>query len=226
MNELFEERKKYVYKIIMEDILSVLKYDGQPLMCDVGCADGSFTKIFGSVFKVFGVDISRECVDKARIAGVNAYKVDVSSERLPFEDNFFHVVHMGEVIEHLINPDFAIREVRRVLKEDGFLVLSTPNLACWYNRLLLLLGIQPIFSEVSTVKIFGRPGQQVVGHLRLFTLRTLKEFLKYHRFKIIKIKGTSFDKLPTLIRKVDKFFTKIPSLSSIIIIVAQKEDEN
>lgn len=210
----------------MENILGVLKYDGQPLMCDVGCADGSFTKIFGSVFKVFGVDISQELVDKARQAGVNACKVDVSSERLPFEDNSFHVVHMGEVIEHLANPDFAIREVRRVLKKDGFLVLSTPNLACWYNRILLLLGIQPIFSEVSTIKIFGRPGQQVVGHLRLFTLRALKEFLKYHGFKIIKIKGTSFDKLPTPIRKVDKFFSKIPSLSSIIIIVAQKEDEN
>jgi 2-polyprenyl-3-methyl-5-hydroxy-6-metoxy-1,4-benzoquinol methylase len=87
---------------------------------------------------------------------MNAYELDVSSERLPFQDGYFDVVYMGDVIEHLTNPDFAINEVARVIKTNGFLVLSTPNLACWLNRLLLLLGMQPLFSEVSTAKTFGR----------------------------------------------------------------------
>lgn len=48
-------------------------------------------------------------------------------------------------------------------------MLSTPNLAAWYNRALLLAGVQPVFSEVSLRAIHGRPGTEVVGHLRLYT---------------------------------------------------------
>jgi 2-polyprenyl-3-methyl-5-hydroxy-6-metoxy-1,4-benzoquinol methylase len=59
---------------------------------------------------------------------------------------------LRDVIEHLLNPDLAICGVLRVLKRGGFLVLSAPNLAKWLNRLLLFLGLQPRYSEVSTVK--------------------------------------------------------------------------
>jgi len=66
---------------------------------------------------------------------VNAYAVDVSSKRLPFSwDRFFNIVDMSDVIEHLVNPDFAVEEVARVIKTDGYRVLSTPNLASWLNR--------------------------------------------------------------------------------------------
>ena len=57
------------------------------------------------------------------------------------------------------------------------MLLSTPNLAAWYNRVLLALGVQPVFTEVSLRGIFGRPGSVVAGHLRIFTRSALAQLL-------------------------------------------------
>ena len=80
---------------------------------------------------------------------------------------------MSELIEHLVDTDSALDEAWRVLKPGGWLLLSTPNLAAWYNRGLLALGVQPVFSEVSLRGVFGRPGTVVAGHLHMFTRRHL-----------------------------------------------------
>ncbi len=63
---------------------------------------------------------------------------------------------MEEVIEHLYNSDLVISEIYRILKRNGILILSTPNLASWINRLVLLLGYQPFSHDVSFIKGFGR----------------------------------------------------------------------
>jgi 2-polyprenyl-3-methyl-5-hydroxy-6-metoxy-1,4-benzoquinol methylase len=207
-----------------------LSQNGKKLL-DIGCGDGSFIIKFEKCCMLFGVDISQKAVEKAKKAGISAFKVDVSCEKLPFNDEFFDIVYMGDVIEHLINPDHAVHEVGRVVKSKGFLVLSTPNLASWLNRLLLFLGMQPMFSEVSTVRHFGRLHMRKiqmghstpVGHLRLFTNRALKEFLSYHRFKVMKVEGAPYLELPSsVLNTVDRILSAIPSLASITIVVAQK----
>jgi len=192
---------------------------------DVGCGDGNFLERVVSLDKrieTWGVDISSLAIKKAKEKGFRAFTVDVCKEKLPFGDLFFDLVYMGEVIEHLFDPDFAIKEVRRTLKKEGVLILTTPNLAAWHNRLLLFLGYQPLFSEVSTKRIFGRPGQTLVGHLRLFTLRALKDFLTYYQFKIMKTEGACFFAFSSPLKEVDKIFSNFLSLSSTLVVVAKK----
>jgi len=231
IHEVVESRRsKLCYKLIM-DLLCVMISSGKSRksarILDVGCGDGSFISQFKGDCNVFGVDISSRAIRKAKEAGIIAYKVDVSCEKLHFKEGYFDIVYMGDIIEHLTDPDFAVQEVKRVLKKDHFLVLSTPNLACWYNRLLLLLGFQPVFSEVSTAKLFGgvRTASNAfpVGHLRLFTLKALKEFLNFHGFKVVVIKGAFHERLPRPVKAVDVISSKIPSLSSILIGVAKKK---
>jgi len=206
---------------------SLIKNYNSKRVLDVGCGDGSFSLKIQNFTKniVYGIDVSETAVKLSIKKGINAIKCNINYERLPFKDEFFDIIFMGEVIEHLSNPDFAIKEIRRVLKDKGVLILSTPNLACWYNRLLLALGIQPIFSEVSTKKIFGRPGSQPVGHLRLFTLSTLKEFLKFYGFEVKKIKGATFESLPSWMIELDKLLSVYPQVSSILIVKAIKLDK-
>jgi len=218
------ERSEICYDLIIDLLTNEISRRGRTTILDIGCGDGSFIINFKEYCEVFGVDISWRAIKRAKEAGVNAYKMNISCEKLPFENEYFDIVYLGDVIEHLINPDFTINEVSRVMKTKGFLVLSTPNLACWLNRLLLLLGIQPLFSEVSTIKIFGRPGSFPVGHLRLFTYKALKEFLTYYRFKIVKDVGAPFEKLPKILSGIDRIFSKIPSLSSIVIVIARKNE--
>ncbi|MDH5754020.1 MAG: class I SAM-dependent methyltransferase [Candidatus Bathyarchaeota archaeon] len=221
------KRSEICYNLVIDLITREINRRRRKKILDIGCGDGSFIVRFKKYCEVFGVDISSRAIKIAKEAGVDAYKVNVSCEKLPFEGEYFDVVYMGDVIEHLINPDLAVNEATRVIKSNGFLVLSTPNLACWLNRLLLLLGMQPLFSEVSTVRNFGRfgrPGSFPVGHLRLFTYEVLKEFLTYYRFKIVNVVGAPCEGLPKVLSKMDRIFSKIPSLSSIVIVVARKNE--
>lgn len=221
------KRSEICYNLIIDLITNEISRRGRKKILDIGCGDGSFIIRFKKYCEVFGVDVSRRAIKIAKEAGIDAYTVDVSCEKLPFEDEYFDIVYMGDVIEHLVNPDFAINEAARVIKSNGFLVLSTPNLASWLNRLLLLLGMQPLFSEVSTIRNFGRLGRSgsfPVGHLRLFTYEALKEFLIYYRFKIINVVGANYEGLSKLLSKIDRIFSKIPSLSSIVIVIARKNE--
>jgi methionine biosynthesis protein MetW len=221
------KRSKICYNLILNLITNKIASGRKNRILDIGCGDGSFIIRFKKHCETFGVDVSQNAVKMAKEAGMNAYEVDVSSKRLPFQDEYFDIIYMGDVIEHLTNPDFAINEVARVIKTNGFLVLSTPNLASWINRLLLLLGMQPLFSEVSTVKTFGRGPRSYdffpVGHLRLFTYKALKEFLTYYRFNIVKVEGADYEGLPKALAIIDKIFSKIPGLSSTVIMIARKK---
>jgi SAM-dependent methyltransferase len=220
------KRSKICYNLILNLITSKISSRRKNRILDIGCGDGSFIVKFKKYGETYGVDVSEKAIKIAKEASVDAYKVDISFEKLPFPDEYFNIVYMGDVIEHLINPDFAIKEVNRVLKLDGFLVLSTPNLASWINRFLLLFGMQPLFSEVSTSKTFGRGPRSYnffpVGHLRLFTFRALKEFLTYYRFNILTVEGASYENLPKIVADIDRILSKIPSLASDTIVIADK----
>ncbi|WMT44431.1 MAG: class I SAM-dependent methyltransferase [Cuniculiplasma divulgatum] len=169
------------------------------------------------------VDIDRMSVTKAKDAGFKSISLDLSHEILPFSDNHFDLVYMGELIEHLLNPDFSIREIYRVTKSGGKIIITTPNLASWYNRILLLAGMAPINIEVSTEEVVGRKfkflgnGSPPVGHIRLFTERAMVEFLQkkgiYH-FHIIGYERGDV--------KFDRLFSKFPSIASGIIVEITK----
>ena len=108
--------------------------------------------------------------------------------RLPFEDASFDVIHSNQVIEHLWNTDNMLREIRRLLKPDGYAVVSTNNLASWHNVVSLTMGWQPPPCHASDELIVGNPAglrEGVTGargqmHLRLFTGRALAGVARYH----------------------------------------------
>ncbi|MEM2888478.1 MAG: class I SAM-dependent methyltransferase [Candidatus Bathyarchaeia archaeon] len=218
------DRSKKAVKILEGIIASHSNMEMKIL--EIGCGSGEFLERVARLserIKVWGVDISKLAIDKVKQKGFEGFALDISRQKTPFPDNFFDVIYAGDVVEHLFDPDFMISEVKRVLKDGGFMILSTPNLASWYNRIMLFFGFQPVFSEISTKKVFGRPGKKIVGHIRLFTLRGLKEFLLYYDFDIVKIEGAYFHAFSSLQLLMDKLFSHFPSFSSIIIITARNK---
>jgi len=196
---------------------------------ELGCGDGSLVMEVANALgirDVYGVDIDEVALKKAEGRGVKVFKADLNSDPLPFKDGFFDVVLMEEVIKHLTNPDNAIKEAHRVLKIGGAFLLSTPNLAWWLNRLALLFGYQPYWSEVSTIYNVGkfRRDQRLPlsGHLRLYTHRALKQLLELHGFKVIASKGMTYGNLPLVLRHLDGLVSKMPSLAQIIMVLARK----
>jgi len=172
-------------------------------------------------------DISPAAVNACRERGLNAGVLDIDQEDLPLPDSSVDVVLMTEVIEHLVDPDRALQRVRRVLNANGHLVLSTPNIACVINRVMLPIGLQPFHSEVSTRLVLGRrfaflgEGAKPVGHLRLFTYRALSQVLQLNGFRVEDARGATVLKQPAF-RTMESLFNWRPSLASLMVVLAAK----
>jgi SAM-dependent methyltransferase len=198
---------------------------GAQRIVDVGCGDGSATHLVSGLSArntVIGVDWSATALARARARGLLVVQGGVDNSGLPLADGCADVVIMSELIEHLVDTDTAVEEVRRVLRPGGVLLLSTPNLAAWFNRGLVGLGIQPVFSEVSLRGIYGRPGHEVVGHLRLFTRRALVEFLAARGFRCERVLGAPYHDVPRVLRPLDRSLSRWPSMASILLVQARR----
>jgi len=203
----------------------------RPLVAvDIGCGDGMATAVAvarceqtpGANVTIIGLDWSCTALDRARRRGVPVARAAIDGSGLPLASGSVDVVIMSELIEHLVDTDAALAEAGRVLVPGGRLLLSTPNLAAWYNRVLLAFGIQPIFTEVSLRRIYGRPGRDVVGHLRIFTRRALEEILVATGFVEIDITGAPYHDVPRPFRPIDRLLCRAPSFSSILLASARR----
>lgn len=93
----------------------------------------------------------------------------------PHQDGEFDMVLCCEILEHLaMDPSHMLREIHRVLRPDGFLVLTTPNVASIENMLTLARGCS-IYHAYSGFGIYGR-------HAREYTPRELEILLRSHHF--------------------------------------------
>ena len=198
-------------------------------LLDVGCRFGRNLVAFAEVLpsaRLVGTDIAPNAVEYIRNLGFEGQVCDASVV-LPFENDSFDVVTCGEVLEHVINTDRLLEEVRRTLHPDGLAILTTPNLAYFPNRALLLLGIQPIFTETSLKRNMGRmtkwlgQGTPTQGHLKIFTLPALKELLADCGLRIQSIEGYRFvDSGPAAL--IDALLRLKPSFAAGFIVCARR----
>ena len=165
-------------------------------------------------WEVSALDISEELVSQIRDRGIEARVHDLSSRPLPFEDQTFEAVFAGEIIEHLVDTSGFLEQLRRVLRPGGVLVLTTPNLASIENRLRLLFGRYPIWVEYALSD---------QGHVRAYTLPTLRSHLRSTGFQVEEIGGnwvplvpqrwTDDLRVPALARTGDWF----PTLAQVLV---------
>jgi 2-polyprenyl-3-methyl-5-hydroxy-6-metoxy-1,4-benzoquinol methylase len=183
---------------------------------DIGCHDGTLLSLVKNRNNnFFGLDASGWAVEEARRKNIDVRQFFFDDAiRLPHEDGFFDLVVAGEIIEHIFDTDFFLSEIRRVLKPEGRLLISTPNVASLGRRLLLLLGRNPHF-EISP----NEP--ESAGHIRYFTFETLGRILAKHRFKILRTKSDCVNFSGNGKRRSKKLAGIFPKLGASIICLAE-----
>jgi len=144
---------------------------GAPL--DVGCSSGFFLLLMG---RGIGLDYG-ENVDICIRRGLKVLQVNLEAEPFPFEDGSFTVVTCLEVIEHLRHPEKMLKEIRRVLGDEGVLLLSTPNTKSpvWIIRDLLISS--PLLSRLYAGRVF-------IPDVRRYSLEDAKRLLTKTGFSI------------------------------------------
>lgn len=102
-------------------------------LLDVGCGDGSVLMLAESKgWEAVGVDVDPDAVAHARRRGLTAHSGRLADQR--FAEAAFDLVLMNHVIEHVHDPLGTLKEIRRILRPDGQLVVTTPNADSWGHR--------------------------------------------------------------------------------------------
>jgi SAM-dependent methyltransferase len=194
-------------------ILEALPAGHGGALLDLGTHRGDFTVRLAdrlAAQRVAGVELIERHASAARARGIDVTLADLD-DGLPFDSESFDVVHANQVLEHVRGTDVFMREVRRVLRPNGLACISTNNLSSWHNVISLGLGLQPMPMHVSDEIIVGNPlnpehgwGHRDAGrtHLRLFTVRALKELAAYHGLALERLRSVGYYPLPPLVARV------------------------
>jgi ubiquinone/menaquinone biosynthesis C-methylase UbiE len=114
---------------------------------EIGCGAGLFCfDLAQTAGRVVGIDISEVVLDFARRVQAHLQCENVGlqhgdAEQLPFPDREFDLIVCSEVLEHLLDPAGALREMRRVLKDTGTVILTTPCAASLSDGTMRLLRL-------------------------------------------------------------------------------------
>jgi len=114
-----------VHRTRFKAIMRIVNLQKDEKIADIGCAQGLFTCEFqkrGAT--AYGVDIHKYSKNSRNHCGYEPIYVEASIYDLPFEDNFFDKAFVSEMITSLDDPIRGLKEVNRVLKNDGVLILS------------------------------------------------------------------------------------------------------
>lgn len=118
------------------DYLERIKPRGRFL--DVGCGNGQFVYWANSRgFQAEGVEVNERTAEYAQLQGLKVFNGFL--ENAPLEHGSFDIVFLGELIEHVTNPRDMIHRCKALLKSDGLLVITTPNIDCLWSRSTLRL---------------------------------------------------------------------------------------
>lgn len=158
------------YKKQLKEIRKIFKKDGKLL--DYGCSIGMFlnnTRLFG--FKPYGYDINRINLLKAE----KKFAINILPENFLYDskyDNFFDIITMWDVLEHIEDPINILSRLNLKLKPNGLLVVQCPNMDSYE------------FLKLGKEWNWLTPGD----HLLFFTINTLSKVLLAGGFLPFKVK--------------------------------------
>jgi 2-polyprenyl-3-methyl-5-hydroxy-6-metoxy-1,4-benzoquinol methylase len=188
----YEDKALTIERNYLPKILERVKLGKGFNVLDIGCAFGYFLKFCDNLgCNTCGIDVSEYAIERAQKETIAKLYVHDVERGLPiFQDNFFDLVTMFDVIEHLANPYNVLRETHRILKPHGRLAITTPNLNAIERFCRKILRNEKMWH-----------GFVDEAHLYLFTMMSLRFLVERAKFKIVNLE-TPFHPLPKIVQRM------------------------
>jgi SAM-dependent methyltransferase len=127
--ELYELEERHWWfrgrRCVIRALIGLASLPPEPEILDAGCGTGANLVHFGPLGRARGVDPSAEAVEYCRRRGLEGVS-QARLEALPFDDASFDLLLACDVLEHIEDDDGALRELRRVARRDGTLLITVP----------------------------------------------------------------------------------------------------
>ena len=171
---------------------------------DVGCWDGNMGEYLSKSKScvVDGIDVNSQVLGRASTRGYrNTFNINLNSESYNLSElpRDYDVFLFADVLEHLINPQNLLLEIKPHLKPNGKVIISLPNVAFFLNRLNLLLGRWD-YTEFGTLD---------KTHLKFYTLKTAKTFVESAGYKVENVTAYNQFKRLELLDPLLNFFPEL-----------------
>lgn len=222
--EIYTKRKAppnfMIYELSsrMENTLNFIDnlFNGKPLkILDVGCGTGHYIEqLIPKNHIVFGNDLAIGMLHKSKqkyLNFIDSHFLSLSNiEQLPFRNKSFDVVICIGVIEYLPDTNKALKELYRIVKETGIVIVSAPNLFS-LTFLTDLYYIKRLFQYFLYKIRLIKPNQKTVSsdvsanldfRNKRFKLRKLIKIFNSNGFKVDDIKSVSFGPISFLLKPI------------------------
>lgn len=168
MNQYFDVSRNELKEFIPSDVKTVL---------EIGCSEGGFKESFDNEVEYWSIDTNKVVY---KIAESKLYKfLNATYEEVEQDipNNYFDLIVCNDVIEHMVDHDIFLNNIKNKIKDDGYLLISIPNVRYIYNLLL------------KTDWKHEEQGILDKTHLRFFTKKSLMRSLIYHGYIINRFEG-------------------------------------
>src|SRR5437879_6374725 len=165
------------------------------VLVDAGCGDGrmSYRALSAAgLQEAVGLELSSASAMDAKSRQLKVIRADLDVS-IPLANESVDLVFAHHVFAHLTDHDTFVREVFRVLRPNGYCIVSTENLSAWHNILALVAGFQDFSHNMSSVWYLGNPlsphykkrtPPDFSPHYKIFTPRSLREIFEAHGFHV------------------------------------------
>ena len=164
-------------------IADLMPHTGKNIL-DVGCGNAPISSQFAKRNKIVGIDLSESTLHKASQNGVSSVVAGIE-DKLPFRDKKFDFVLLTEVIEHIFDPLSLLKEIYRVLKDEGVIVCSAPNSSFILNRLSFLFT--GLINDCTAQDRLIDDMPNISEHIRIIPPKLLKRLLVNSGFSVSRI---------------------------------------
>lgn len=173
-------QRPHRYEIFNRRIYDLIEKSKKVL--DVGCATGKLGEMLKKEKNCFvvGIEIDKDMAEEAKERCDQVIVSDIETlYELPFPHGFFDVIVFADILEHLRHPEEVLRRLKNYVSNDGYILISIPNIAFITIRLGLLFG----------KFYYGKWGILHERHLRFFVQETAERLMEESGYRIVRFEG-------------------------------------